>query len=197
MEDFMTRFTTLALLTLGALSACDTSKEPIDPDDLPDNAPKGTLVVELSGGSEGEVNSSVEEVWIRFEDVQVKHEDEGWISIAEERADLDLMTLRDGITEELGRAEVLEGAYESLRLMIADAWIVVDGTEQDLTIAEGFPLPEAGLTFDESFFVDEGSTTTLLLDWDLSTQLTDDEGEWMLGTDAIIDVSLGEEEEEQ
>jgi hypothetical protein len=104
------------------------------------------------------------------------------------------MTLREGSTEELGRADVFEGAYDSLRLMVADAWIVVDGEERDLTVGGGFPLPDTGLTFNESFFVDEGSTITLLLDWDVSSQLTDDEGDWSIGTDADVDVSLGDDD---
>lgn len=182
----MTRYIPMALL---ALAACDTSKDPIDADDLPGGAPKGNLVVELSGG-DGEVNSSVEEVWIRFEDVQVKHEDEGWISVASERADLDLLTLRDGTTEPIGQAETLEGAYDALRVFVADAWVIVDGTEHDLTVTDGIALPEAGITFNEGFFVDEGSTTTLVLDWDLGTQLSDDEGDWKLGTDANVSVEL-------
>ena len=181
--------TPATFLLLGVLAACQT-KEPVDPNELPEGTPTGMLRVGLTGG-ETEVNSSVEEVWLRIEDVQVRHEEMGWISMGTERQDIDLMAgLPD--TQDLAEAEVPEGSYTRMKLLIADSWIVVDGQERDLTIESdlvGDVLAE-GIDFDETFFVDEGSTTSLLIDWDLGNQLQDDQGEWNLGTTATVDVSL-------
>jgi hypothetical protein len=164
-------------------------------DDIPDGAAQGELVVELGGdsaasGGDGEVNSSVEGVWIRFEDVQVLHESEGWISLSQDREDIDLLALRNGETAQIAAADTYEGAYDTLRLIVADSWIVVDGTEYDLQIADGLALPEEGISFSESFFVDEDNTTRLFVGWDLDTELADDGEQWILGTDASIDVDL-------
>jgi len=181
--------TPATFLLFGVLAACQT-KEPVDAGELPDSTPKGTLRVSVTGG-ENEVNSSVEEVWLRIEDVQVRHEEMGWISLETDRQDLDLMA---GIPteQELAESEVPEGSYTRMKLLVADSWIVVDGQERDLTIQSdlvGDVLAE-GIDFDETFFVDEGSTTSLLIDWDLGNQLQDDQGEWNLGTAGQVDVSL-------
>jgi len=181
--------TPATFLLLGTLAACQT-KEPVDAGDLPDDTPKGTLRVSVTGG-ETEVNSSVEEVWLRIEDLQVRHEDMGWISLGMDRQDIDLMAnLPD--TQELAQADVPEGSYGGMKLFVADSWIVVDGAERDLTIESDLAadLISEGIDFDESFFVDEGSVTSLVIDWDLGNQLQDNEGEWNLGTRANIDVSL-------
>lgn len=181
--------TPATFLLLGTLAACQT-KEPVDAGDLPEDTPKGTLRVSVTGG-ETEVNSSVEEVWLRIEDVQVKHEDMGWISLETERQDINLM---DNIPEaqELAQADVPEGSYGGMKLFVADSWIVVDGAERDLMIESDLPgnLLGEGIDFNESFFVDEGSVTSLVIDWDLGNQLQDNQGEWNLGTSANIDVSL-------
>src|SRR3712207_8959970 len=74
---------TTEIYTLSLHDALPISKEPVDAGELPDSTPKGTLRVSVTGG-ENEVNSSVEGVWLRIEDVQGRHEDMGWISRAEE-----------------------------------------------------------------------------------------------------------------
>src|SRR5687767_6929267 len=91
-EGDMSYKTPATFLLLAGLAACQT-KEPVDAGELPDDAPKGTLRVSVTGG-EAEVNSSVEEVFIRVEDVQVRHEESGWISLGGERQDIDLMANR-------------------------------------------------------------------------------------------------------
>jgi hypothetical protein len=192
----MTKYTLATLAIAGILGGC--KKDVTDANDIPDGATTGEIAVHLGGdsaraGGDGEVSSSVEEVWVRFEDVQILHENKGWISISDNREDIDLMTLRDGETASIGRAQTYEGAYDTLRLIVADSWIVVDGEESDLLIADGVELPDdEGISFQESFFVDEGTTTSLFVGWDLDTELSDDGEGWSLGTDAGVDVELNE-----
>lgn len=184
----MTKYGLAAVVLLGV--GC--KKEVTDPDEIPDNVATGEVVVTLETDDPGEVSSSVEEVFVRIEDVLIHHETQGWITIANERQDVDLMTVHLGESQEIGRADVYEGAYDTLRVVIADSWIVVDGVETDLTIDEGLGLPAEGIDFNESFFVDENSTTMLAVDFDLDSQLIDNEGVWELGADATVTVDIGD-----
>jgi hypothetical protein len=163
----------------------------IDPDDIPDETPTGPLEAYLDATSETDkLNSGVEEVWLRLEDTQVHSEDEGWITVGTDRRDIDLMDLRGGLPIKIGSGDVYEGAYDALRLIIADSWIVVDGTEEDLTIARVLDLPGDGFDFNADFFVDEAATTAVSLFWDLDTEIEDNSGEWTLNTDATLNVKI-------
>jgi hypothetical protein len=193
----MNKYTLIAAMTMGVLAGCTPDVQ--NAGDIPSGASTGTVAVRLGGdsnmdGNDGEVSSSIEEVGIRLEDVQVHHESEGWISILSEREDIDLLALRGTPSGDVvGKADVYEGAYDELKLVVADSWIVVDGVEADLTITSGLALPgEEGLNFDESYYVDEGQTTTLWVGWDLDTQLSHGDDGWVLGSDANLDVNLHE-----
>ena len=145
----------------------------------------------LVSGADGEISSSVTEVWVTFEDVQVHHDDLGWLSIADTRQDVDLLALRASDTANIGRGKVYEGAYGTLRLIVADSWVIADGEEVALTIAETLPdLALPGFDVSEAFFVSHGSVTTLSTRWNLDTQLHDQGGSWTLGTEATIDVGI-------
>jgi len=187
----MSRFTkfpwlALSLLTLGACSGGTTN-----PDDIPDDTPTGRLSVFLDSTEVTDaLPPSVESVWLRFADVLVRSESDGWITIGNDREDLDLMTLRGGSRLQLGTGMIFEGPYDAVRLLIADSWIIVSGTQHELKIDRFFDLPGSGYDFSADFFVDEGVTTTLAMKWDLDTQLTNDGDDWTLGTDVDVDVSL-------
>jgi hypothetical protein len=170
-------------------AGCD--KKVIDADDIPAGVATGELQVLLDATADGgSLNTSVEEVWLRFEDILVQHEDRGWVSIGEDRADVDLMELRGGSAIAIGTGDVYEGAYDAIQLLIADSWIVVDGQEESLTIASGFDLPGAGVDFAASLFVDENTATSVLIGWNLDQQLSFDGDGWILGTDASVNVDL-------
>jgi len=182
---------------MGTFAGCTHDVQ--DAGDIPAGATTGKVVVRLGGdsnmeGNDGEVNSSIDEVWIRLQDVQVHHESRGWISVLSDREDIDLLALRDSPSGEVvGKADVYEGPYDMLKLLVADSWIVVDGVQSDLTISSGLALPgDDGVNFDESYFVDAGTTTTLWVGWDLDTQLSHSGDSWVLGSDANLDVNLHE-----
>lgn len=181
------------LLAAGA-AAC--RGEALPADEIPNDAAVGPLEVDIGGdarlsGNAGEVSSNVEEVWLRFEDVQVNHEDKGWVGVLDTRTDVDLLALRGDEPGLLAAAEVYEGGYDALRLVVADAWIVVDGVEYDLGLVDSVGLPTgAELTYDETFFVDRNTTTVLWVGWDLDTQLSEGDDGWTLGTQPTLDVDL-------
>ena len=132
----------------------------------------------------------VDEVWIRVDQVEVEHEDEGWIIMSDERADIDLMSLRDGDGQRIASGDVYEGAYDQVRFVITDAWIVVGGEESDLDIEGSFDRGSGELEMDVSFFVDADTVTDLWLGWDLDSQLHGSDDNWSLKSDVDVDVDV-------
>ena len=177
-----------------ATAACKGGSTDID--DIPDSATTGTLRVLLGGdataaaGDEDAVEEGAEEVWLRVNRVEVDHEDEGWIVMSSERSDIDLMTLRDGDTEELTSGDVYEGSYDRALFEITDAWVVAGGEEYDLEIQGGYDEGSNELEIDESYFVDADIQTDLFIGWDLDTQLRGSDDNWSLKTDFDVEVDV-------
>jgi len=231
------------LVALGGVAGCQ--REPTQPGNIPGGAETGMLRVLL--GSEtaaAEIDPRVEEVWVRIDSVEARHEDEGWVTVSDERQDFDLMAGAGGMGggqddnrdddeggrpgrggddrpgldaigggdagegggmggaidldgyELLGEAEVWTGAYNKIHLGITDAWILVDGQQQDLEFIGNIdPLDpfDTGLTANQSFFVDQDSTTSARIQWDLGENLSEkDNGRWMLGANTQIRVDIEE-----
>jgi hypothetical protein len=88
---------------------------------------------------------------------------EAWQPLNEECQTLDLLTLRDGVTEAVGLATLPAGRYGQIRLMLVDASIVVDGVEHELEVPSGL---ESGLKIPGGFELRDGSATTVTLDFD-------------------------------
>jgi hypothetical protein len=171
-----------------ALVACNA---PVDPNDIPDGVPTGGVQVAIDCTSNGGLaETAVDELWLRFEDVLVFHEDKGWITIGGDRQDIDLNTLIEGDPVVSGSADVYEGPYNTIRLIVADSWVVVNGAEQNLTIERILDLPGDGFDFGADFSVDTATTTTVTLIWNLDTELTETSGEWSLGTTVAVDVAV-------
>src|SRR5436190_1272575 len=151
------RFAILAAPLAGA-AAC--KKGSTDINDIPSSASTGRLRIQLAGdataaeGDEDAIDENVDEVWIRINRVEVDHEDEGWIVMSSERRDIDLMTLRDGDTEEIASGDVYEGAYDSVLFEITDAWVAAGGDEYDLEIQGGYDAGSNELELEETYFVD-------------------------------------------
>jgi hypothetical protein len=181
-----------ALVVCASLVAC--KKDPIDVEDIPDDASTGTLRIDLGGdatpepGDEDSVGEA-DEVWIRVDQVEVEHEDEGWIIMSDERTDIDLMLLRE-TGERLASGDVYEGAYDHVRFVITDAWIIVGGEEYDLDIEGSYDRGSGELELDVSFFVDADTVTDLWLGWDLDSQLRGSDDNWSLKSDVDVDVDV-------
>ena len=182
------------LLCVSTLAGC--KKDGIDVNDIPDDASTGTLRIDLGGdataeaGDEESIDGGVEEVWIRVDQVEVEHEDEGWIIMSDDRTDIDLMALRDGEEERIATGDVYEGAYEHMRFVITDAWIVAGGEEYDLDIEGSFDRGSNELELDVSYFVDADTVTDLWLGWDLDSQLRGSDDNWSLKSDVDVDVDV-------
>lgn len=180
----------LRISFLLSFAPCD---KPTDPLDIPNGVPTGGVEVAIDCTSNGGLaETAADELWLRFEDVLVYHEDKHWLSIGGDRLDIDLNTLIEGDAVVTGTANVYEGPYNTIRLIVADSWVVVDGVESNLNIERVLDLPGDGFDFDADFSVDKATTTTITLVWNLDTELTEDEGLWSLGTDVAVDVAVAE-----
>lgn len=179
----------LSLLALAGLFGCE--REVTHPNDIPNDVKTGGVAVYLApDGDDGTLNASVDEVWLRFEDVLIHHDTKGWITVGHDREDIDLMTLRAGNRVQIGAGQVYEGVYDALQVFVTDSWIVVNGQEKDLTIDSGFELPGEAIDFTGAFFVAGNTTTSLLLPWDLDVLLTEDTGDWTLRTHSYFNVEI-------
>lgn len=182
------------LLCVSTLVGCKEGS--IDVNDIPDDATTGTLRIDLGGdataasGDEDVIEGDVEEVWIRVDQVEVEHEDEGWIVMSDDRTDIDLMSLRDGEEKRIATGDVYEGAYEHMRFVVTDAWIVAGGEEYDLDIEGSFDRGSNELELDVSYFVDADIVTDLWLGWDLDSQLRGSDDNWSLKSDVDVDVDV-------
>lgn len=176
-----------SLTVLLALTACKDPEPEIDT--------TGTLRVELSADRDGSaIDPVVDEAWVRIDSVQAHHESEGWVELATERLDVNLM---DAIDFDLVASDdIWTGAYQRIYIGVVDAWIIVDGVEEDLAFSGNFqpsdPIP-SGMYVNESLFVVEDSVTTLQVSWNLADNLSSNsDGDWSLGADATATVDIVE-----
>jgi hypothetical protein len=87
----------------------------------------------------------------------------GWHTVSDQCQTLDLLTLRDGVTEAVGIATLPAGDYGKIRLMLTKASIVIDGVEHELVVPSG---SESGIKIGRGFRLEEGAATTITIDFD-------------------------------
>jgi hypothetical protein len=111
-----------------------------------------------------------------------------WLAVSEQCQTLDLLTLQNGVTEAVGVAALPPGRYGQIRLLIADASVVVQGEEHSLQIPSG---SESGLKIIGGFELFDGEATTITLDFDAgrSVQFEPGTGYMMTPVIELIDVS--------
>jgi hypothetical protein len=112
---------------------------------------------------------------------------EAWRPLNQECQTLDLLTLRDGVTEAVGVATLPPGRYGQIRLMLVDASIVVDGVEHELRIPSGM---ESGLKIQSAIELLDGGATTVTLDFDAgrSVQYIEGSGYQLMPVINVINV---------
>lgn len=101
----------------------------------------------------------------------------GWLTISVPKQRVDLLTLQNGATMDLGGATIPAGAYDNLRFIVTGGTVTVGGVDSDLKIPSGartgikVPL---GATFDADV------TTTLTLDFDAARSVVAANGSYLL-----------------
>ncbi len=118
--------------------------------------------VRHKGDGDSEEVDSLEGDSLELED------DTRFITVSESEVTLNLLDLTNGITETLANTEVPEGSYDLVRLFVSEASIVLtDGTTFNVEVPSG---SQTGIKvfIKPSIVVTGGSTTDLLLDFDVS-----------------------------
>jgi len=120
----------------------------------------------------------VDEVWVVFDEVRAIQEDGTSVVLSTEVQSMDLLSLQNGVVEELADAEVPPGSYTQIRLHLTDAWVVVDGATAPLKVPSG---EQSGLKIkpdgDGTFDIPECGTVTVTLDWDAGAHLNHNKGQ--------------------
>lgn len=134
------------------------------------NATQGSLVVRITDGPfpisyVAEANVTINKIEIRK-----ANENNGnpFIVVSEDTLSFNLITLRNGITQDLAKIDIPVGSYDLVRLYVADASIkLTDGQEFNLKIPSG---SQTGIKIfiDPTVVVEGGLSSELLLDFDLS-----------------------------
>jgi hypothetical protein len=130
-----------------------------------DNAPiggnmsqSGTLTLYLTDAPAVAFDS----VNIIFSQVSA-HLDSTWITVQDSQQTVNLLDLNNGNTIIFGSNEVPAGKYTQIRIIIDDAYVVIDGQKHQMTVPSG---AKTGLKLGPQFTITEGSTYKLVVDFD-------------------------------
>ena len=103
-----------------------------------------------------------------------------FITLSEEPMEIDLLTLSNGITEQLASVDLEPGEYDMIRMHVVDSKVILkDNSEFSLKVPSG---SSSGLKvmIDPSISVGSGETVDVLLDFDVSKSFVA-KGNWKGG----------------
>ena len=103
-----------------------------------------------------------------------------FITLSEEPMEIDLLTLSNGITEQLASVDLDPGEYDMIRMHVVDSKVILkDNSEFSLKVPSG---SSSGLKvmIDPSISVSSGETVDVLLDFDVSKSFVA-KGNWKGG----------------
>lgn len=113
-----------------------------------------------------------EELWVDVQRVEVNNQEDegsGWVVINEPQQRYNLLELVNGAQEVLGEAELEEGMYRQIRLILGDDnELVVDGESYSLQTPSA---QQTGLKLNIDAQITSGITYTLYLDFDASRSI--------------------------
>lgn len=104
-----------------------------------------------------------DEVWVNIASVEIDAGELGWMILTDTPQSFDLLTLQNDVTAALGETSLPLGTYGQLRLIVDGAFVVIDGAQEELTIASG---AETGIKIDLSAEVEANMLYTLVIDFD-------------------------------
>lgn len=121
--------------------------------------------VSLADGDEEDVAGDNETGMSRADDGGDR---DGWITLVDEQQSFDLLELRNGVTAALGEAGLPEGRYNQIRLILADAAVVVDDVEYDLMTPSA---EQTGFKINADFDIQADVDYELTLDFDAAESI--------------------------
>lgn len=177
----------LPALALLAIAGCSQSSSPFTGIEAP-----GTMNVRLTDAPAAldAVNFTVVEVSAH------RTNDDTWEVIAAAPTDVELLSLRNGVFEDLGATTLPAGTYDQIRLVLADgATVTVDGTTHPLATPSA---TTSGLKVFGAFTVPPGANVEVQLDLDAGRAVREENGSWWLhpvlrGLSAVDAGSIGGE----
>ena len=110
----------------------------------------------------------IDNVWLVVSSIAAHRADGTWVSISNQTQTMDLLGLRYGVTRTLGISSIPAGNYDTLKLLVSDASIVVDGATYDLYVPSG---STTGILMSFLFSVSDSQISTMLIDWDASASI--------------------------
>lgn len=156
----------LVALSMASFVACsDDDDDPTGPDD-----DMGRVRIDLTDAPFP--YSMVDSATVTIDSVSIHFtaasDDEGWMTVDDNRRVINLLELQNGVTETVADSEVPTGRIDMVRLHVSDASIsLTDNRSFDLAIpAEVSSGIEATLSDDVE--IDDGERTDLLVDFDVS-----------------------------
>jgi len=122
----------------------------------------GTLKISLT-----DAPAAYDSVVIVFSEISA-HIDSDWVHVKQEPVRVNLLDWSNGETFLLGSADVPAGKYTQIRIKIDSAFIGVNGEVHELTVPSG---SKTGLKLGPQFTITEGSTYSIILDFDASRSI--------------------------
>jgi len=104
---------------------------------------------------------------IKFSHVSA-HFDSEWITVQDTPITVNMLDLINGNVIVFGSNDVPAGKYTQIRIIIDDAWVVVDGIRKPLDVPSG---AQTGLKLGPEFTVAEGITYELVVDFDVNRSI--------------------------
>lgn len=126
-----------------------------------DTSSTGTFEVRLH-----DAPGDYQELWVDIQRVEVNNsndEGSGWVTISEPGQRYDILTLTNGASELLGSAELEEGTYQQIRLILGDNnTLVYNDEELPVTVPSG---SQSGLKLNINATIEGDVVYTLWLDF--------------------------------
>lgn len=131
-----------------------------------DSHPTSTLVISMK-----DAPASFDQVNVEVTEIQVHHDDEGWITVPVTDSVYDLLQLQGNHAAFLANAVLPSGTVSQVRLILgADNSIVVGGTHYPLLLSSE---DETGLKLNIHKELTGGVTYDLLIDFDADSSVVD------------------------
>ena len=151
MRKYILKTSIFVLLVL-FLSNCSTSTD----------SKNGTLRILLT-----DAPANYESVNVIFSEISA-HIDSAWVNVMVDPTNIDLLQYSNGETFLLASEEIDPGHYTQIRLKIDSAYVTIDGMTHELSVPSA---TKTGLKFGPQFTINEGSTYTLVIDFDANKSI--------------------------
>ncbi|MES0490083.1 MAG: DUF4382 domain-containing protein, partial [Leptospirales bacterium] len=130
-------------------------------------------------------NANVTQVNVNFSKIEIHSETRGWETVVDygkEGRSFDLLTLQNGVTDELGSFSLKTGVYTQIRLYLNDTNEIVVN-RNGVAVSEPLKVPsgvQTGIKLNRSFEVAAQGVTTFTVDFDAQKSISHNKGQGYL-----------------